>query len=157
MTVQSGLDLRALGRREERLSAVINAVLSAVFFAIVFGLSARPLTMAAPDRFALDFVPQGVMVSLMASLVPTLLVRAKLRAMGLAAPASVAGIVLRGVACGVASALVLAGLAQFGPMHDLPSHPALAFKVVYGALLGLACTRLAVSSLFDRMLREQAA
>ncbi|AOR79774.1 hypothetical protein QUC32_00130 [Novosphingobium resinovorum] len=153
----SGLDFRALRRREQGLSAVINAVLSAVFFAIVFGLSARPLTMASPDRFALDFVPQGVMVSLMASLVPTLLVRAKLRGIGLATPASVAGIVLRGVACGVASALVLAGLALFGPLHEVPSHPALAFKVVYGALLGLACTRLAVSFLFDRTLKEQAA
>jgi hypothetical protein len=151
------IDLQQMLRREQAVSAAINAVLSAVFFALVFGLAARPLAMGVPDRFALDFLPQGLMVSLMASLVPTLLIRAKLRKAGQGALVKVAPIVARGVLVGLASAAVLAALALLGPVQAVPSHPALAFKIVYGALLGLACTRAAVSSLFARATREQAA
>lgn len=151
------IDMQRMLRQEQAVSAAINAVLSAVFFAIVFGLAARPLAVGAPDRFALDFLPQGLMVSLMASLVPTLVVRAKLRKVALPVTAAVGGIVARGVLGGIATALVLAGLALFGPLRDVPSHPALLFKVAYGGLLGLACTRFAVSSVFARTMKELAA
>lgn len=147
------IDLPGLLRREQIASALINAVLSLAFFTLVFGLAARPLDMGAPDRFALDFLPQGLMVSLMASLVPTLLARAKLRKTGLA-PTGIARIVGTGVAIGIASAVVLAALCLLGPMTQVPSHPALAFKIVYGAGLGLGCTRLALTALFARTQKE---
>ncbi|TCM19732.1 hypothetical protein EDF56_103375 [Novosphingobium sp. PhB165] len=150
-------------RQEQAVSAAINAVLSAAFFALVFGLGERQLTIAAPDRFALDFLPQGLMVSLMASLVPALLVRAKLRKMGCFGLGSgpsggaVRRIVAKGVLLGLASAALLAALALFGPLHAVSSHPALAFKIVYGAALGLLCTRLALTGLFGTIFREHAA
>ena len=153
-----GIDLQHLLGREQAVSAAINGLLSAVFFALVFGLAARPLAMGAPDRLALDFLPQGLMVSLMASLVPTLVIRAKLRKVGQGAAAKVVPIVCRGLAAGLASAAVLAALALLGPVQAAPSLAALAFKIVYGSALGLGCTRLAVSSLVAQTTtREQAA
>lgn len=143
-------------RREQAASAAINAVLSAVFFALVFGLSQRTLATGAPDRFALDFLPQGLMVSLMASLVPALVVRAKLRKTGMtgAGEGPETGAIVRtvviGLLAGVGSAAMLAVLALFGPLSGVPSYPALVFKVAYGAGLGLLCTRFALTSLYAR-------
>ncbi|MGF7154928.1 hypothetical protein [Novosphingobium gossypii] len=151
------IDLSSLLRCEQAVSAAINAVLSALFFAVVFGLAPRELAMGAPDGFALDFLPQGLMVSLMASLVPTLLVRARLRREGGASGGRLLPIVARGVLAGLASAVLLAVLALFGPVAQVPAYPALAFKIVYGALLGLACTRVAVSSLFAAAIEEKTA
>ena len=150
------LTLDRLLRGEQAVSAAINAVLSAAFFALVFGLSQRTLATGAPDRFALDFLPQGLMVSLMASLVPALVARAKLRKAGLIGAGEgpdkgeIARIVLIGVFAGLGSAAVLAALAQFGPLPGVPSYPALVFKIAYGAGLGLACTRFALTALYAR-------
>lgn len=146
--------LTRLLRKEQAVSAAINAALSAAFFALVFGVAERGLTMGAPDRFAFDFLPQGVMVSLMASLVPSLLVRARLRASGDVSAcdgpggAEIARTVLFSVLAGVASAGALMALAVLGPLESVPSWPALIFKILYGALLGLACTRWAIHTLF---------
>lgn len=150
-------DPQRLLRREQAVSAAINAVLSLLFFSLVFGLAARPLAMGVPDRFALDFLPQGVMVSLMASLVPSLIVRGKLRKEGLRPAAGLGRVVATGVLAGLASALVLLALALLGPVTRVASLPALAFKIGYGAALGFACTRLALTSLIPGMLQEQAA
>lgn len=143
-------------RGEQAVSAAINAVLSAAFFALVFGLSQRTLATGAPDRFALDFLPQGLMVSLMASLVPAFVVRAKLRKSGLigAGEGPETGEILRtvllAVLAGLGSAAVLAALALFGPLSGVPSYPALVFKIAYGAGLGLVCTRFALTALYAR-------
>ena len=151
-------DIAAIRRRESAVSAVINAVLSFGFFALVFGLSGRMLTMAAPDRFAIDFLPQGFAVSFMASLVPTLVIRGKLRKLGLArADVKLARIMATGLALGLASAVLLLALAIAGPVDAVPLRPALVFKIVYGALLGFACTRIAISSLFAQTTKERPA
>jgi len=159
--MDQGLNPDRLLRQEQATSAAINAVLSAAFFALVFGLARRPLAMAAPDRFALDFLPQGLMVSLMASLVPALVVRGKLRKAGApgAAPsgARIARAVVGGVLAGLGTAAVLAALALLGPLAHVDSHAALVFKVAYGAVLGLACTRFAVKKLFFPIITEHAA
>lgn len=150
-------------RQEQAVSAAINAGLSAAFFALVFGLADRALATGAPDRFALDFLPQGLMVSLMASLVPAFLVRAKLRKAGVLGAgrgpdgAEIARVVATGVAIGLASAALLAAMAAFGPVRAVASYTALAFKIVYGAALGLGCTRLALHRLFAMRIRGQRA
>lgn len=148
---------------EQAVSAAINAVLSAAFFALVFGLADRALATGAPDRFALDFLPQGLMVSLMASLVPAFLVRAKLRKAGVISAhegpeaGQIARVVLLSVLAGLGSAALLVALALFGPLASVPSHPALIFKIVYGATLGLICTRLAITALYARRIGGQGA
>lgn len=148
--------LDRLLRGEQAVSAAINAVLSAAFFALVFGISQGTLATGAPDRLALDFLPQGLMVSLMASLVPALVMRAKLRKAGLIGAGEgpetgeIARTVCLGVLAGLASAAALAALALFGPLDAVPCLPALVVKIVYGAGLGLVCTRFALTRLYAR-------
>eukprot|EP01037_Dinobryon_pediforme_P024889 gene24889-26841_t len=62
---------RAVLLREAVISAAINAVLSIVFFVLVFGVSVAPRL----DALGPDFLPQAFMVSLMGSLVPAMLLR----------------------------------------------------------------------------------
>jgi len=140
--------------REARLSCLINTALSGVFFVAVFGVTQRPIAMAAPDRFALDFAAQAAAIALMATLVPGLVVRAALaRQEGLSGqPAVTVSAVLRiavlAVVAGLASAAVLAMIALFGPWASIGWIAALALKLAYGAGLGFAVTSLALRRLF---------
>lgn len=144
-------DPEALVRREQRASAAINGVLSALFFALVFGLPVRALSMGDPDGFAVDWLPQGGMVSLMAALVPSLLVRARLRREGREVAAAT---VLRGVGlsllAGLASAGVLALACAAGPWAGVDWFLALALKLAYGATLGAGVTGFALRTLLRR-------
>lgn len=148
-------------RREQLLSAAINAVLSAAFFALVFGIGDRALAMAAPDSFALDFLPQGAMVSLMASLVPALAMRGRLRKSDFLrqgrdpSGGRIVATTAKGVLLGLSSGALLFALARLGPLAHVPSYPALAFKILYGAGLGAVCTRLALTGLFEGVFRER--
>ncbi|MBT0667183.1 hypothetical protein HT136_02220 [Novosphingobium profundi] len=148
--------LDRLLRKEQAVSAAINAALSAAFFALVFGFAERPLAMGAPDNFAIDFLPQGLMVSLMAALVPSLLVRSRLRKDGRVclSQGPGGGVILRevlvAVLAGCASAALLMTFALVGPLDGVSARAALAFKIVYGAGLGLLCTRRTLVALYGR-------
>ncbi len=141
-------------RTEQAVSAAINAGFSLAFFAGVFGFADRVLELGAPDRFALDFLPQGAMVALMAALVPSLVLSAKLRRQGLLgagqgpARGEIARTVLLAVLGGLACSAGLIALAYALVPGGVPVWPALAFKIAYGALLGALVTRGALVALY---------
>lgn len=150
------MEFARLLRREQRVSALVNTVLSLGFFLLVFGTAQRRLEMGAPDGFALDFLPQGAAVGLMAALVPALLVRAALlrsRAIGKSDAPLLARIVpaaLCGLAAGLASGGLLALAATFGPWRDVAWLLALAVKLGYGAGLGFLVTTQVLTRLYGR-------
>jgi hypothetical protein len=126
--------------RETMLSAIINGVLSLLFFLGVFGLS-RPIAWTA---LAADGLPQSFMVALMGSLVPGLIVGARL-----GRPKE--PIVARALAFGFGVLLLLGGggwLLLHGLAGSVPAGTALGAKILYGAVLGALVTPAALSFLF---------
>jgi len=152
------LNIAARLRREQITSGAINLVLSAAFFFGVFGLANRPLHFAAPDNFALDFLPQAAAIALMSSLVPLLVVSASLRKEGArtGGAAFITRTVLAVVLAGLASAATLAVICVFGPWREIGWTFALAAKLVYGTGLGVAGTTFALIRLFAHRGRETA-
>ena len=125
---------------EAIISAAINAVFSIVFVFLVFGSSAR----VAQGAIAWDAVPQTFMIAFMATLIPTLLTKKRIRAGTLQPRVGRRSrlprqTVLRAIAVAVVATAVagpLAGiLLRLGPI-DWPFWPVLIAKTVYGALLG---------------------
>lgn len=135
------MDLRHAITREARISAAINGVLSAVFFFMVFGTDGAPVTTAAPDNYAFDFVIQGAIVALMAALVPSFLLRNKTAAVTSRCPTNVK-VVASAVATMLVAALVAFGFGQgVGSLADSIAVPAaLGLKVLFGAGLGYFIT-----------------
>jgi hypothetical protein len=124
----------ALVRREASLSALINAGFSALFFFAVFGLS-RPVTLA---DFGPDFLPQTFMVTLLASIVPGLVLAKRL------GRPRAGKVVLRSIVVAVGATVLLGGGAWLlclaaGP-GELPAGVALSIKVLFGAALGAVAT-----------------
>jgi hypothetical protein len=143
------MNIAARLRREQITSGAINFVLSAAFFFGVFGMANRPLHFAAPDNFALDFLPQAAAIALMSSLVPLLVVSASLRKAGARTGGGfVARTVLIVFSAGLASAAVLAAICLFGPWSEIGWSIALVLKLVYGTGLGVAGTTFALTRLF---------
>lgn len=144
--------LERLIRRETRASTVINAVLSAVFFLAVFGTQARFLSFGAPDQLARDFLPQGGVIALMATLVPALLVRKAWRRQGHAGRAT--GVILaqaaRSVATGLTVSAVLMVIFLYDPVIGVDWVAAFVAKVMFGGLLGAAITRWSLRRLFGQ-------
>ncbi|MFD1786158.1 hypothetical protein ACFSC3_01095 [Sphingomonas floccifaciens] len=132
---------------ESAVSAVINAVLSIAFTLAVFG---RVAQVPAGDLI-FDAVPQTFMVALMATLVPTLLTRKRLK-QGRAPTMARFPVALPRSAPvrALLAAVVLALLAWVAHRMLLPINASFAFssvviaKALYGALLGLIVTALAV-------------
>lgn len=147
------MDFAAVLKRERLVSTGINVVLSAAFFLAVFGSMNRTLTFADPDGFALDFLAQGGAISLMAALVPSLLVRKALRKGGAVALPSTGAIVAqvaRMVGLGLVSAGILAAICLLGPWAAIGWAPAFAVKLVYGGALGFAITHRALTRLYGQ-------
>lgn len=147
------MDFAAVLKRERLVSTGINLVLSAAFFLAVFGATNRTLTFADPDGFALDFLAQGGAISLMAALVPSLLVRKGLRkcgTVGLPSTGSILAQVARMVGLGLVSAVLLAALCLIGPWAAIGWAPAFAVKLVYGGTLGFAITHRALTRLYGQ-------
>ncbi|MCY1673046.1 hypothetical protein OVA07_18740 [Novosphingobium sp. SL115] len=145
------MDFGAVLKRERLVSTGINVVLSAAFFLVVFGAQNRVLTFADPDGFALDFLPQGGAISLMAALVPSLLVRKALRSGGalvLPTTGAILAQVARMVVLGVLSAVVMAAICLLGPWSAMGWTAAFALKLVYGGALGFAITHRALMRLY---------
>lgn len=140
------MNRRSMIFRETAISALVNITLSIVFFVAVFGLHA-PVARAA---FGFDFLPQAFMVSLMGTLVPSLLLRRKLGG----APGA---IVLRCAAIALCGTVMAGGgaylaCAMTGTQAVAPT-PALILKALFGGLLSLVVTPLAISALLNSVQR----
>lgn len=134
---QGTMTPRAMLLREAAISAAINAVLSIVFFVLVFGVTMPPRIAA----LGTDFLPQAFMVSLMGSLMPALLVR---RQHG----GAIGPIVLRAVVFALVGAGIAGGGAYWLCAQDgtatLPVAQAMTVKALFGGVLGAIVAPLAV-------------
>jgi hypothetical protein len=135
---------------ETAVSGVVNAVLSIIFFLIVFG-RAEAIPVAGNPGLVVDALPQTFMVVFMTTLVQTLLTRQRLRkgqlgaleGRGVRLPAN---LFLRSLVIAVPATIVA------GALHALllpsltpaiwPFMTALIYKGAYGALVGMAVSRL---------------
>lgn len=140
-------------RTSTLISIIISMAISAAFFFLVFGR--KPLiAVFAPDNLALDFVPQTLAAGFMAALMPGLQTRAKMISGNLAgAPPLARTIVVRAVLLAVASlalAAAVTGLLWLGDIATLPWGSALTLKIVYGGLLGLIITPIALRAILPR-------
>jgi hypothetical protein len=138
-------------REQAIVSGIVNAVLSIAIFILVFGLARRALTIGAPDQFAFDFLPQGAILGFMSAFLPALMVRNRLRTGALSITTSrvptVGSIVLRAVLLSllsIAVAAVAMWLTQRFGANSVEWRDALLIKVVFGVLLGVIVTRIAV-------------
>lgn len=140
------MDVAQAINREARISAVINGVLSAVFFFLVFGLDGVPVTTGAPDHYGFDFVIQGAIVALMAALVPSFLLRRKAAASASRLP-SVARLVGFALMASILAALIsfAVGMGLSAEMDSIDYIPALALKIMFGLALGFTITRSVLS------------
>lgn len=134
-------------RKETQISMLINGVLSLVFFLIVFGRSA-PVPVWGVGNWVFDYLPQSFMITLMSTLVPGALTVKRVKS-GVLKPApynsrlpssfAARAILLAVITAPLGTAVIalatrLAGLEVIGWM------PALALKVMYGAVLGAIIT-----------------
>ncbi|MBC2670189.1 MHYT domain-containing protein [Novosphingobium piscinae] len=144
-------------RRETLVSVVINTVLSAAAFWLVFR-GQDPVQVWGLGYWVFDFIPQSFMIALMSTLVPGAIAGRAVRA-GRIRPAGAPGrlpgnLVVRallmavlGVVLGTAAVAGLAGLAG---LSALSPSAALALKMVYGALLALIVTPLGLRRALSR-------
>lgn len=136
----------AIIRSETRVSVVINMVLSAGFFLAAFGTSARPLTLAAPDNFALDFLPQSLAIGFFAALVPALIISRKRRGGridGVDSHAALIGTTMvRAIGFAAATGAVGVIVAFVFPLAatQIGYFPALVMKLIYGGALAFLVT-----------------
>lgn len=147
------LNTAAYIRRESLVSMVINGVLSALAFTVVFGgLTRVPLWGAG--NWVFDFLPQGFMIALMATLVPGFLASRKVKAGSLAAdgpssrlPAArfPRALVLALVSAAAGTSAV-ALLALLSGANDLGATAALVSKIAFGAGLAAIVTPLGLKA-----------
>ena len=135
-------------RTETLISALINGVLSVIFFFLVFGSEDR----IAWRDLALDSLPQSFAIAFMGTLVPTLLTRKRLRTgavqpldNGSSRPSR--NVFLRALLVAAVVAAT-AGLLHFVLLPLGPATwgfgAALGYKALYGLLLGATTGRTAV-------------
>ena len=144
-------------RKETLVSMVINGVLSAVFFLLVFGLP-DSVAVWGVANWVFDFLPQSFMITLMSTLVPGALTAKRLKA-GVIQPAAFAtrlprslplrAVLLAVLATATGTALV-AGLAILTGINELGLIPALGFKVIYGIALGAVVTPIGLRAALSR-------
>jgi len=134
-------------RRETMVSAVINAILSALFFWLVFR-GVDPVPVWGMGNWVFDFVPQGFMIALMSTLVPGALTGRAIRSGRIAADGQAnrlpgnllaRALLLAGAAAILGAGLVAAIMKLVGA-EQLPPGTALLLKIVYGASLAILVT-----------------
>jgi hypothetical protein len=143
----------AVVQQQMLISAVVNLVLSAAIFVLAFGLTQRTLAIAAPDNFALDFIPQSLILAFMSALLPALAVRSKRAAGAIAgvsaaapSPGSLARSALWFAVLAAGVGVLLALITRFSTTQGIAWSHALIVKVIYGVVLGVAVTRTAVAA-----------
>ena len=135
--------------RETGISIVINMLFSAAFFAAMFGFQ-RPAEIGGTSGLGADFLPQSFMVALMSSLIPSLIVRAKL---ALVMP-TVGQVLVQSLAIATLAAVVtLCGawllIASAGSVSLAPS-AALLTKLGFAAALSAIVTPLSLIKLLRK-------
>jgi hypothetical protein len=131
--------------RETGVSAVVNGLISVGFFAGTFG-RIDPIPVWGTGNYAFDFVPQSFAVAFMSVLVPGFLARKAIGAgkFGDCVAPHPRTIAVRSLSTALVALLMGAGamalLLRCTGWHEVPSGPAFAFKIVYGALLGAFIT-----------------
>ncbi len=127
---------------EMAIAAVINAILSAAFTFVVFGGYSH-IAVAGMRGIAIDAAPQSFMITLMSCVVPTLLARRRVASGTVTLMTPAYGLPRRLAVRAVVLATAVAGLAVVIQAIVLPwsgdswsFQYLLAFKCVYGALLG---------------------
>lgn len=144
---------------ETLISMVVNAAFSAAFALLVFG-GRSDIDLWGPSGLALDFAPQTFTIALMSVLVPSALVRRRIRS-GTLPPATgepsrlPRNLLARALLMALLATVSLGGaatvlLAAFWP-GPLAFASVLPLKIAYGALVALAVTPLALrAALPDR-------
>ena len=144
-------------RKETLVSMVINGVLSAVFFLLVFGV-AMSVPAWGVGNWVFDFLPQSFMITLMSTLVPGALTAKRLRS-GEIQPGTHASrlprsLVLRALLLAVLAAAIgtglVAGVAALTGINELALIPALGLKVLYGIALGAVVTPIGLRAALSR-------
>jgi hypothetical protein len=138
--------------RETAISVAINMVLSAAFFVALFH-GRTPLAWWGADRLVIDFLPQTFMVTLMGALVPSLLTRRRVRSGAVAfgaanAMPSIGSVIGRALLMAVIATLVFGGgaiaVVSLLDLTQISFAAALILKIVFGALLALIATPIAL-------------
>lgn len=135
-------------RRETGVSVVINTMLTLGFFLAAFGRGGAAVPVWGIGGYVFDFVPQGFMIGLMASLVPGALAGKALRSGRVAAIGSPSalpsGLLVRSLLMAVCSAgagVAIAGGVLFAlGLAQLPWGGALAAKLVWAVVLAAVVT-----------------
>lgn len=134
-------------RKQTTISIVISMAFSAAFFLLIFR-TAGPVEIWEPDFLAFDFLPQSVMASLMAALMPALQTRAAMtRGELLGQVPTIKSVVLRAfmfALLGFGLAGIVIAILQVSGIAVLAWGTAFVIKVIYGGLLGIVITPLAV-------------
>jgi hypothetical protein len=141
--------------RETAISVAVNVTLSGVFFLVIFGLADR-IPVWGFGAYVFDFVPQGFMIGLMATIVPGALARKALRQGRIepsppqsAAPSS---LVLRALALGfLAAGIGTIGAATVTALFGANSvdwWSALVMKLVFAGALAATVTPLGLRKVF---------
>lgn len=134
-------------RKQTLISMTISMAFSAAFFWLIFR-NAGPVEVWEPDFFALDFLPQSGIASLMAALVPALQTRTTIgRGQLLGNVPTIRSVVVRALAfalLGLGLAGMVIGVLKASDVSVFPWGTAFAIKVAYGAFLGLCVTPWAV-------------
>jgi hypothetical protein len=138
--------------KETAISVVINCVISAVFVWLMFGdRSDAPLW--GWNGLAVDFVPQTFMIALMGTLVPSAITRRRIRAGNIGAKGGQGTrlprhLFVRSIGFAVSATILLApvaiGVLTVLGVASLPFTSILALKILYGALVAIAVTPIAV-------------
>ena len=125
-------------RRETAVGTVANFVIGGCVFLLVFGTEGR-VSLSGVSNFALDFIPQTFMTTLIGSLIPSLLAY---RMVGRGQVAAIDGrrglsLLSRAALLAASATLVLGGSAiaicVLAPVDDLGRATALAIKAFYSA------------------------
>ena len=142
---------------ETAISIAINAAISIGFVWLVFH-GHDPVPTSGPGSLVRDAAPQTFMITLMSTLVPSLITRQRMRSGHLDAwhrsqpganPSPTSKILLRAltlaIAAGVLGLVLSAAILPYLFPGGLPYDRVLVLKAVYGALVALVITPLAIS------------
>lgn len=134
---------------ETTISIFINIVISALFVLLVFGHSDH-IDLWGLHGFAMDYLPQTFMISLMSVIVPTFLTRRRLRTGRMPQRESAlttwlpANMILRGLLLACIAALILGAVAVWITASLWPETPdytnLLLVKLAYGAVVASILT-----------------
>ncbi len=143
-------------QKETIVSCIINGGFSALFFFIFFS-GVEQVAFGAFNKFTLDFLPQGFFIGFFAILPASLITLKRLKCGNMPTVEGCTtflpkSLVIRVIAGALSSCLIFGGSAavvsSLLPAVTIGFFPALAIKIVFGILVTLFVTPLALRSVF---------